>query len=189
MSPRGRDRAEVLAALAEVFREHGFEGASLSLITEKTGLGKGSLYNFFPGGKSEMAAAVLAEIDFWFETHIFKPLRQDEQPWSAIEHMLIAVDDYFRSGRRLCLVGVLALGDSRDRFGQQVGSYFSAWTQALTDALARAGHDTDTAQALAEDTVAALQGALILARAVPASDVFARMIARLKGRLAPLHDV
>ena len=56
------ERADALPALAEVFREHGFEGASLSLISERTGLGKGSLYHFFPGGKEEMAAAVLDDI-------------------------------------------------------------------------------------------------------------------------------
>lgn len=185
MPPRGRDRADVLAALAKVFREHGFEGASLSLISERTGLGKGSLYNDFPGGKEEMAAAVLAEIDLWFETHIFKPLHEENDPQRAIDHMLQAVDAYFRSGRRLCLVGVLALGDSRDRFAQQVSFYFSAWTQALAAALARAGCDSETANALAEEAVAVIQGALILARAMPKSGTFARTLARLRSRLLP----
>ena len=60
------ERSDVIPVLAEIFREHGFEGASLSIIGEKTGLGKGSLYHFFPGGKEEMAASVLHEIDTWF---------------------------------------------------------------------------------------------------------------------------
>ena len=57
------ERRDVLRALGEVFRAHGYEGASLTLITEATGLGKGSLYHLFPGGKEQMAAEVLAEID------------------------------------------------------------------------------------------------------------------------------
>ena len=61
------ERSDTLPVLAEVFREHGYEGASLSLISKATGLGKGSLYHFFPGGKEEMADAVLSEIDGWFE--------------------------------------------------------------------------------------------------------------------------
>ncbi len=183
MPPRAR--ADVLAALAEVFREHGFEGASLSLITERTGLGKGSLYNFFPGGKEEMAAAVLADVDLWFETNIFRPLREEPEPRRAIEHMLQAVDGYFRSGCRLCLVGVLAVGESRDLFARQVSAYFVAWTQALAVALASAGYDRKTAEALAEDSVAIIQGALILTRATPESGTFARTLARLKTRLLP----
>ena len=183
MPPRGRDRDEVLAALGEVFREHGFDGASLALISERTGLGKGSLYHAFPGGKEEMATAVLAEIDAWFATHVFRPLRGDKDPRQAIAHMLQAVDTYFRSGRRLCLVGVLALGDARDRFGQQVSAYFLAWREALADAFMRMGHDGDDALSLAEDTVAAIQGALILARAMPDMGAFTRMRARLETRL------
>jgi hypothetical protein len=39
------ERKDALPALAEVFREHGFAGASLALISPATGLGKGSLYH------------------------------------------------------------------------------------------------------------------------------------------------
>ena len=60
------DRDRLLGIVAEVFREHGYEGASLSLIGEATGLGKGSLYHFFPSGKEEMAGAVIAHINGWF---------------------------------------------------------------------------------------------------------------------------
>jgi TetR/AcrR family transcriptional regulator, transcriptional repressor for nem operon len=38
---------EVLAAAADTFAEHGFNGTSLALLTEATGLGKQSLYNSF----------------------------------------------------------------------------------------------------------------------------------------------
>ena len=48
------ERADTLPALAEVFREYGYEGTSLARITKATGLGKGSLYHFFPGGKAEI---------------------------------------------------------------------------------------------------------------------------------------
>ena len=64
------------AALGEVFRAHGYEGATLALISEATGLGKGSLYHLFPGGKEQMAAEVLADIDAWFELNIYAPLRE-----------------------------------------------------------------------------------------------------------------
>src|SRR5690349_20826626 len=93
------ERADVLPALAELFREHGFEGASLSLIGRRTGLGKGSLYHFFPGGKEEMAAAVLDEIDGWFRDTLFTPLREAADPRQAILRMFPSVEAYFQSGR------------------------------------------------------------------------------------------
>jgi AcrR family transcriptional regulator len=100
MAKRIAERADLLPPLAELFREYGFEAASLALIGERTGLGKGSLYHFFPRGKEEMANAVLDEIDGWFEREVFKPLREEADPQRAVAEMLASVDAYFRSGRR-----------------------------------------------------------------------------------------
>ncbi|MFG1381047.1 TetR/AcrR family transcriptional regulator [Xanthobacter versatilis] len=177
------ERADILPLLGEVFREHGFEGASLAHITARTGLGKGSLYHFFPGGKEEMAAAVLAEIDLWFETNVFAPLRTEADGAAAIREMLARTDAYFRSGRRVCLVGVFALGEVRDRFSQAVQSYFARWRDALADALIRIGHPAAAADEEAEDAVLAIQGALVLARALDDAAVFTRTLARLERRL------
>jgi AcrR family transcriptional regulator len=106
------DRESALPALAEAFREHGFEGATLTSLSKATGLGKGSLYNFFPGGKEEMMQAVLENIDGWFANTIFSPLEQAVDPAAAITTMFDDVTTYFRSGRRVCVVGSLGLNSS-----------------------------------------------------------------------------
>jgi AcrR family transcriptional regulator len=176
------ERADLLAPLAELFREHGYEGTSLARITLRTGLGKGSLYHFFPGGKEEMAAAVLDEIGAWFEAEVYRPLREAPDAAAAIEAMFAAVDAYFRSGRRVCLVGALALADTRDRFAAAIHGYFADWTTALAGALERAGHAG--APALAEEVVAGIHGALLLARALGEPAAFGRALARLRARTA-----
>ena len=61
------DRSEAVQKLVMVFRQHGYEGATLSKISEATGLGRASLYHHFPGGKQEMARAVLESVAAWFE--------------------------------------------------------------------------------------------------------------------------
>ena len=124
-------RGDILASLAEVFRAHGYEGATLARISDATGLGKGSLYNFFPGGKEQMADEVLAAIDRWFADNIYAPLRTSPDPVKGIADMYAATDDYFRSGQRVCLVGVVALGASRDLFSEKVKVYFAGWVDAL----------------------------------------------------------
>ncbi len=178
------ERADTLPALAEVFREHGYGAASLSLISEATGLGKGSLYHFFPGGKQEMASAVLAEIDNWFAANVFTGLEATGEPTQAITSMFDAVDQYFHSGARICLVGALALGDGRDLFQTQVQGYFARWVAALAGALTRSGRDRRQATGLAEDTVAGIQGAIVLARALDDPSAFGRGIAKLRAGLA-----
>ena len=177
------ERGDVLPLLAEVFRTYGFEGASLARITEGTGLGKGSIYNFFPGGKEEMADAVLAEIDGWFRDQVFQPLRTAGDARQAVAQMFTAVGRYFLSGRKVCLVGVFALGHERDRFAVKVQSYFAEWVDALAAALLRGGHDAVNAQALAEDVVGGIQGALVLARAAGEPELFMRALARMEQRL------
>ncbi|WP_217571672.1 TetR/AcrR family transcriptional regulator [Mesorhizobium sp. GbtcB19] len=177
------DRDGLLAMIGEVFREHGYEGASLALIGEATGLGKGSLYHFFPGGKEEMARAVIAHINGWFEDNVFAPLRDSVDPLAGIGHMFAATDGYFRSGRRVCLIGAFALDDSRDLFADQIRDYFGRWVTHLAEALVRSGHRPDEAGELAEETVAAIQGALTLARAANDLDVFSRALRRLRRRL------
>ena len=144
----------------------------------------GSLYHFLPGGKEEMADAVLSEIDGWFENHVFAPLRKTSRPEDAISAMFDSVDAYFRSGRRVCLVGALALGDTRDRFASEVRSYFSGWVGALSGALIRSKRSSASARVLAEEVVAGIQGAIVLARASDDPRAFARALVRMRNRVA-----
>ncbi|PDV88471.1 TetR family transcriptional regulator [Rhizobium sp. H4] len=176
------ERADIVPLLAEIFRELGYEGATLSRITERTGIGKGSLYHFFPGGKEEMAGAVLADIDAWFEEAVYRPLRQDDAR-QAIAAMWANVNDYFRLGRRICLVGAFALDDTRERFAAAIGDYFIRWIDALRSALMRAGCTEGEAQTLAEEGVCGIQGALVLSRALADETVFSRSLETLAKRL------
>jgi TetR/AcrR family transcriptional repressor of lmrAB and yxaGH operons len=182
------ERAELLPLLAEVFRSHGYEGATLSLIGEATGLGKGSLYHFFPDGKAQMAAEVLAEIDHWFEVNIFSPLHAADDPARAIAEMIEAVDSYFRSGHRMCLVGIIALGASRDTFAVQVQDYFTRWNDALARVLRRSGLSASVARRRSADALLPIQGALVLARALDDSSIFGQALADMKVRLLARSD-
>ena len=147
------ERADALPGLAEVFREHGYEGASLTHISAATGLGKGSLYHFFPGGKEEMMAAVLADIDAWFETEIFAKLAH-------------ATD-----------------APARDPFAAAVAGYFSRWIEALRKAIVKRGVAPKTAKLLAEEAVAGIQGAIVLSRALDDTGTFQRITGQLRQRL------
>ena len=56
-----RRRAMLDAALA-VFADKGFEKATLDEIAERAEFGKGTLYNYFPGGKEELYYALFEEV-------------------------------------------------------------------------------------------------------------------------------
>jgi TetR/AcrR family transcriptional regulator, lmrAB and yxaGH operons repressor len=172
------NRASAVPALAEAFREHGFEGASLAVLSKATGLGKGSLYNFFPGGKEEMMEAVLADIDHWFCEKIFLPLERASDPAAAISSMFEDVTAYFRSGRRVCLVGCLGLNTAGAAFAVTVKKYFARWISALTHCLEFGKVSHDFARQLAEEAVSGIQGAIVLARALDDEATFHRVLRR-----------
>lgn len=173
------ERADVIPALGEIFRRCGYEGASIARITEETGLGKGSLYNFFPGGKEEMAEAVLADINRWFEENIYRPL-ETQEPGAALERMFSGVSSYFRSGERICLVGAFALEETRDRFSGEVAHYFHRWLEALAHCLQRKGYAPSQAKDAASFVIAGIQGAIVVARATDDAAYFTTILKTLK---------
>lgn len=185
MARRFAERGEIVPVLAEIFREHGFAGASLSEITRRTGLGKSSLYHFFPGGKDEMGQAVLDDVARWFERNVFQPLRDSKEPAAGIDHMFKASVRFFNSGRRICLVGSFALDDTRDRFARVIHGYFAAWVGALEAALRRSGFDGRRAKEVAQDVVAGIQGALVFARSQDDPRLFTRALKRLQRLTEP----
>ena len=97
--------------------------------------------------------------------------------------MTAGVDRYFRSGHRVCLVGVIALGASRDIFAAQVQDYFSRWNDALAQTLRRAGFSASVARRRSADALLTIQGALVLARALDDVKVFGQAMADMKARL------
>lgn len=159
------DKETVVTKLGEVFREYGYHGASLSHITQATGLGKGSLYHYFPNGKEDMARSVLQHIHNWFEAEIFSPLRGDAALEEGIAQMFRAVRDYFRNGNRICLLGAFALYDTRDMFAVEIRRYFEIWWEAMQSFLCRRGMERGMAEQISMQAMIIIQGALVLAHA------------------------
>lgn len=183
MPPSLLSREDLIDRLREVFRRHGYEGASLSLISAATGLGKASLYHHFPGGKDAMVAAVLSAIEDWFEAAVFQPLGSDAPPRRRLQAMCGQLDDYFCGGTKICLPGILALGEERTIFAQPVRAYFQHWIDALGRCLADGGLPPDLARKRARAAVASIQGALVVARALEDEAVFRDLLADLPDSL------
>ena len=101
-------REELLARLSDTFRRLGYVGASLTDIAHATGLGKSSLYHYFPGGKEQMAAEVLRDLAHRLETSLFAPLAQDGRPDEKLRHLIATIDAFYDGGRKACLLERLA---------------------------------------------------------------------------------
>ncbi|KAA9089274.1 TetR/AcrR family transcriptional regulator [Microbacterium radiodurans] len=177
------DRADAVRALAGVFRRRGFEGGSLSVIQQETGIGRGSLYHFFPAGKTDMARAVLEQVSDWFDERLFTPLRSAGDPRTTIATAFGEVADYFVSRERVCLFAAMTLGEEQATFADAVRTYFTDWVDALAHALRAGGLAPHDARTHALDAVAAVQGGLILARAYASDDTLLGIVSRTERRL------
>jgi len=176
-------RDELLNKLGETFRRCGYEGASMSRIAAATGLGKASLYHHFPGGKEQMAAAVLQNTTEWFEQNVFRQLEGVHPPRQRLVVMLDTLGKHYDGGAKACLPGLLALSEERELFGDAIRDFYLRWVVCLTQVCADAGLARDIAQRRAHDGVERIQGTLVLARAVDDTRVFATMAAELPDQL------
>jgi AcrR family transcriptional regulator len=156
-------RDEVVARIQDVFRDRGFDGASLAEIANATGLGKSSLYHYFRGGKDEMAVAVLERIDAWMNAKVLAALRSAGAPKARLRSMLRVIDEFYVGGRNACVLGNLVVGGSRVKFQDYLASAFSGWIAALRALAIEAGVPGPEAQHRAEDAVVRIEGALIVA--------------------------
>ncbi len=181
-------KTDIVSRIAMIFRQHGYEGASLALIAEATGLGRSSIYHYFPGGKDEMVEAIFEQTAGWLAENILAPLRAPGDPAARIEQMLRAVDALYGGGKLNCLLGVLALGNSHERFQQHLKQRFDSWINALTRLLVEAGIEKKLAAERAEDAVVRIQGALIVSRGRASAAPFKRALQRIKEELLAPFD-
>jgi len=132
MRPQKIQDGELLAALSDVFRNKGYEGASLKELSEATGLQKASLYHRFPNGKKEMAEAVLNEMDQWVTQNIFKALEQEGTPPSLkLKNSLDQISNLYNGGKDNCIFRALSMQEGFDLFHDVITKGFAGWLKSF----------------------------------------------------------
>jgi AcrR family transcriptional regulator len=179
-----KSRAEVVAALYELFRKRGYDGVSLADISEATGLGKSSLYHYFPAGKTEMAEAVADAALAAMRNSVFAPLREPAPIGRKILAMIRTVDDMYAGGNAPCLVASMLPSGAA---GERITLVITEWIGAIADALIAEGIRPASARARAAAAIAAIEGALIVAKATGDLKVFANALKSVKQELLSAH--
>ena len=172
-------KEDAIAQLAEVFRNYGYEGATLTRLSKASGLGKASLYHHFPRGKEEMAEAVLNYVTHCFRALVLDPLQGPGKPAERIDRMSQNIREFYRFGQDPCLLSILTLGEAKDLFDQPVKQAFETWLDTLAGVLVEAGFNPAQAYRRAEDAIIQIQGVLVLSRSVNSTTAFERVITAL----------
>lgn len=179
---------ELLDILTRLFREHGFEGASLTRISQATGLQRASLYHRFPGGKEEIALRVLERARQRFGASILAPLAESGSPSTRLRKVAERLDEFYEGGRCSCLIDALSLGRPSPKMQASVRAALEAITAALAGVAREAGHSPAAAKRLAQDALLRLQGALVVARASGDTAPFQRTLRELPALLLAVPE-
>ena len=175
--PRGETRTKMLVSAVEVLRERGAAGVTIDEVLARSGAPRGSVYHHFPGGRTQILREALnfagdeitASIDEAAGESATVLLRRFVQLWEDA----LTESDYTAG----CPVLAAAVGSGEDE--QQLtavaADIFSRWREASKQAYVRDGFEPAEATSLADTTIAAMEGAVVLCRSVRS--------------LEPLYDV
>ncbi len=182
MPPQLMRREKLLDLLIAMFRKNGYDGTSFSDITAATGLGKSSLYHHFPGGKEEIAVAVLEHLSARLRP-VLEALRDGRPPPAKLDAFLDAVNDLYDGGRMACLLERLCASADRRRFAEPLKASFHALMGAFEGLGREAGLARAEARARAEDAVVRIEGSLVLAAGTDDPRVFQRALESIRATL------
>ena len=158
----------MVQSAATLIRERGIHGTGLREVVAHSGGPRGSLGRFFPGGKTQLVTEAIdvALVDLFGDL---------ERTLSEAETFPEAISVIVAPWRRLLVDYDFALGcplaaticdaADNDSLRTHVRDAFAGWRAPVVDAYARFGASPAEAEAHATVLMAALEGALILARA------------------------
>jgi len=177
-------KTKYVPTLITLFRQYGYDGTTLSKISEATGLGKASLYHHFPGGTDEMLITVLDYLQKIMQEEVLPTLEGEGNALNKFQMMGDRLVEVYDNGKNPCLFAILLMGSARDVFHDRAKNIFQVWIDAMTKVLEETGLDRKLATEKAQDIAIAIQGALILTQGLDDISIFQRVVKELPQNLS-----
>jgi TetR/AcrR family transcriptional regulator, lmrAB and yxaGH operons repressor len=160
-------RASMVRSAAALISSRGVSATSFADVVSDSGAPRGSIYHHFPDGKRQLAEDAVR----WTSGRVLAYLRAG--PTESAAQVLGRFIDLWRQvvvasgGSAGCVVAGVAVDTVDDaRMLELVRATFQSWIDVLAEQLAAAGVPIDRARSIAHITLASMEGALILCRAV-----------------------
>jgi AcrR family transcriptional regulator len=167
-----RDR--IVDASAELLRRQGYAATGVKQIVAAARAPFGSIYHFFPGGKEQLGAEAIRRSGTLYELLI--PAVFDPAPdlVSAVRAFFAGAAEHLRQTdyADACPIATVALevSSTSEPMRQACADVFESWIAAGTPRFTAAGLSEPAARELVIATIAALEGAFVLARATRSTD-------------------
>jgi AcrR family transcriptional regulator len=162
-------KQRIMEASTELFRRQGFTGTGLKRIVAEAEAPFGSLYHFFPGGKTQLGEEVVRASGGLYMDMVTAVI--DPAP-----DIVTGVSDCFSGAAEVlkgtdyadaCPIATIALevASTSEPLRVATADVFEEWTAALSRRFGDAGLPEETARSLSLSVIALLEGAFILSRA------------------------
>lgn len=163
-----RTRARLTTAAAALLQRQGYHATGLAQIVEESGAPRGSLYFHFPGGKEELAVAALRDAGAAWRTRIEAAVDIATDLGAAVVAVCrLFANDLAASGwQQGCPLATVALEASAtsEPVRQTCADHYAGWEASITQRLIDAGFAPALAQHTSTFVLAAIEGAMLLAR-------------------------
>ena len=188
MTKGERTRKKLVDTTAALLRRQGYHATGLSDIVAESGAPRGSLYFYFPGGKDELARAALAASGAEWRARIEAAIAQAADLDGAIASIIdLLADDLEASGwDNGCPVAAVALEAISEPVRGAVVAHYAGWLDAIAARLRDFGVPAGPARQLATVSLAAIEGALLLARVQRSREPLEAVGAVLRTMVRPL---
>ncbi|MGK7950653.1 MAG: TetR/AcrR family transcriptional regulator [Xenococcaceae cyanobacterium] len=180
---RSLSTQKAIIKLIPVFRKYGYEGTTLSMLSQASGLSKASLYHHFPKGKEEMAGAVFDYVGSCFRDKVLKPLWEQGEPVERIQAMCHSLQEFYDNGRNTCFLAIMSFGEADNLFHDSVKQRLQIWIDTLARVLIEAGIEPNKAKDRSIEAIMQIQGALVLVRILDDFTIFKKAIEDLPRKL------
>ncbi|MEM9406054.1 MAG: TetR/AcrR family transcriptional regulator [Acidobacteriota bacterium] len=172
-------RDALVRTAIRLFRRQGYARTGLNEVLRRSGAPKGSLYHYFPGGKEELGAEAVRVACGSVEQTLLGLEETCTSPAEFLRSYLQLLGGWmeasgFRDGCPVATT-LLEMAPGVEPIAEAGRRGFEAWTDVMARALRSPGESDAARRAKARTVVAAVEGALLLARA--------------EGSARPLRDV
>ena len=183
-------RERMVESAALLFRRHGIEGTSFTDVLERSGAPRGSIYHHFPQGKAQLAEEATRYAGEFIAAGLVASLAEDD-PVAAVRGFVASWLAILRKAdfAEGCPVVAAALeGDRSPAARDAAAAAFARWEQLIADALKRRGASGDRARSTASLVVAAIEGAIVMARAQRSTAPLERVASEVERVVAGLLE-
>lgn len=171
---------DISARALELFRAYGYDGVSLKQLADAMGLEKASLYYRFPGGKDEIALAVVRDVDAMVREHVLAPLyASGTSPRRRLQVACELLREFYAGGKKSCALDVLSIQGAAEDVRKTLRGLLQAWIEAFTSISKEAGLTTAQARLRAEEALVRIEGSLVLSRVLNDTVAFEKTLKQL----------